>query len=135
MRGDDAFGPFVCESLQKYSGPCFLPLNGGELPENFTSKIKAFAPDCLIIADAAFLPGKPAGSLQIIEEKLIANPGGSTHSLPLSIMFKFLKEDLPCLKIVFIACAASNTAFGKRPGHAVTAAAEETAKAIIKAIG
>ena len=130
MRADDAFGPLVYGHLKSCKSQNFMPLDGAEMPENFAAKITSFAPDFLIIADASAL-NAPAGTLQIIDEADIINPAMSTHSLPLDIMIKFLKKDLPQLQIIFITAAAQYTDFDCPPSQKITAAAKETAAAII----
>src|SRR5262245_5117347 len=91
MRGDDGFGPLVYDCLKSLAGQRFLPLNGGELPENFTSKIKAFAPDYLIIADAAHIAADACGrqKFAVLGEGDIGGASLSTHTLPLDVMVKF----------------------------------------------
>ena len=135
MRGDDGFGPMVYDGLKGRAGPRFMPLNGGELPENFTSKIKAFAPDYLIIADAAYIaaPHNGADSRQkfaVLGEGDIGGASLSTHSLPLDIMLKFIKQDLPDLQVLLIAAPAKNTTFGAAPSPQIKTAAKQAAAAI-----
>jgi hydrogenase 3 maturation protease len=134
MRGDDAFGPMVYCGLKDLAGPCFLPLNGGELPENFTSVIKTFAPEHLIIADAAHISPGSRWKFIILGESDICGAAFSTHALPLDVMIKFIKEDLPDLKIFLIAAPAENMAFGAHPSPRIKAAAKEAAAVMIKAL-
>lgn len=133
MRADDGFGPLVYEELKPYERDNFIALNGGELPENMTSVIKEFDPDCLIMADAALLP-EEAPDLKIINEADISNPSLSTHSLPLNVMIRFIKEDLPDLKIIFIAAKARKTDFDDDMTPSVTKAVKTASRAIIKAL-
>ncbi|MDR0646580.1 MAG: hydrogenase maturation protease [Elusimicrobiota bacterium] len=134
MRADDGFGHMIYKRLQKFAGADFLPLDGGELPENMSGKIKAFAPDYLIIADAAFLPQKPAGALELLNEADIINPSLSTHTMPLNIMVKFLKEELPDLKIIFIAANAKNTDFDAPASREIKIAAKTAADIVKKSL-
>jgi len=129
MRGDDGFGPMLYDLLLPRAGQSFLPLNGGEMPESFTSKIKAFAPDCLIIADA-IVAQENAPAWAVLGESDISGASLSTHTLPLDIVIKFLKEDLPALQIIFIAAAAKNTDFGAELSPQIKTAAKEAAAEI-----
>jgi hydrogenase 3 maturation protease len=132
MRGDDGFGPMVYDLLAARAGKNFLPLNGGELPENFTAKIKAFAPDYLLIADAAHTSDEDSScGLTVLGENDIGGAALSTHALPLDVMIKFIKQDLPDLQIFLNAAPAKNTAFGARPSPQIKTAAKEAAAAII----
>ena len=133
MRGDDAFGPVLYDLLAARANKNFLPLNGGEMPESFTSKIKAFAPDYLIIADAVAAPVN-APAWAVLGEGDITGASLSTHTMPLDIMIKFLKEDLPALEIIFIAAAAQNTDFGTPPNPRIKTAAREAAAVILKSL-
>jgi len=128
MRADDAFGPLVYDELLPHKSQNFLPLNGADMPENFSAKIKDFAPDYLIVADAA----AQDAPLQITDAADIINPALSTHSLPLDIMIKFLKQDLPQMQIILITAAAQYTDFDKPPSQKIIAAAKQTAAAIIE---
>ncbi|MDR1684550.1 MAG: hydrogenase maturation protease [Elusimicrobiota bacterium] len=134
LRGDDAFGPLVYGRLKQRASADFLPLDGGELPESQISPIKRFNPAVLIMADAALMPGEPAGALKLLNGQDIINPALSTHTLPLSVMLKFLKQDLPNLKIIFIAAKAESADFAAAPSKAIEAAAQAAALAVLAAL-
>jgi hydrogenase 3 maturation protease len=153
MNGDDAFGPLVYQYLAPFKNGAFLPLNGGQMPENMTSKIKSFTPDVLIIADAALgiitqngqsdLDFKPtakaksngAAPLKIIKGSDFAVVNfATTHTLPLNILINFIKRDLHKLEVIFIACLAKNTDFGSSPSPAVKKAAQIAKAAILSSI-
>ena len=131
MRGDDAFGPLLYDLLAPQAGQNFLPLNGGEIPESFTSKIKTFAPDYLIIADAVAADAN-APAWAVLGEGDICGASLSTHTLPFDVMIKFIKQDLPDLQIFLIAASASNTDFGAEPSIQIKTAAKQAADAILK---
>ena len=69
LRADDSIGLFIVEELEKQlSGitdkelRCFL---GESAPENFSGAIREFAPDYLVIFDAAEFDATP-GSFRLI---------------------------------------------------------------------
>lgn len=134
MRADDAFGPLLFAELQTYKSDTFLPLDGGELPENMCGPIKKFRPHVLIMADAAILPKRKPGELEIVNEEDIANPSLSTHTLSLEIMLKFLKTDLPKLEVIFIAANAASTEFGQEPCANILKAIKNAKNAILRAL-
>ena len=59
IRGDDAFGVIVAERLKgMIEDPNVLIINCGEVPENYTGKIKDFEPDLVVFVDAVDFRGK-----------------------------------------------------------------------------
>ena len=75
---DDAAGLYLVDQLCAKTGLAagvpnerLLLIKGGPAPENFTGLIKAFRPNLLVVADAAYLE-LPAGSIQILPEERAA---------------------------------------------------------------
>ena len=99
MRSDDAAGVFVARALSGRAGGAeadrVLIIEAGHAPENRTGELRRFAPDLVLIVDAADM-GEPPGTIQWIPEEFIDGMSASTHSLPLSILARFLRMDLPC---------------------------------------
>lgn len=96
LRSDDAAGMYLIELLRKkIRRDDVLLIAGSNAPENFTGVIKNFAPDKLLIVDAAhmgFLPGE----MKIVPAASIGGVSVSTHMLPLSIMLDYLKTEAGC---------------------------------------
>ena len=114
LRGDDAAGLLIAEQLKCLSegikGRALKVLIGGTAPENLTSEIKRFKPDCLIIIDSAEM-GKPAGQINLLEPGQIGGISFSTHSLPLKVMVDYLKTEIEA-RVVVIGIQPKNLAFG-----------------------
>ncbi|HEX5943429.1 MAG TPA: hydrogenase maturation peptidase HycI [Anaerolineales bacterium] len=96
IRSDDAAGVLVARLLShRVSTDQVLILEAGIAPENTTGKLRRFAPDLVLIVDAADM-GETSGTIQFISEETIDGMSASTHSLPLSMLVHYLKLELDC---------------------------------------
>ncbi|WP_394355318.1 hydrogenase maturation peptidase HycI [Methanothermococcus sp.] len=104
MKGDDGFGVLIIENLIKYYKNKYnlnennevnkiedkiILLNCGVVPENFTDVLKREKPSNILIIDAALM-GEVPGTLNIINSEDISGVVFSTHSLPMSVIVKYL---------------------------------------------
>jgi hydrogenase 3 maturation protease len=93
MRGDDAAGIEVVRGLREVlESPNVLLVEGGTVPENFTSRIKLFKPSHIIFVDAADFGGEP-GEVVLADPSAITGQLISTHTIPLSVISKYLREE------------------------------------------
>jgi hydrogenase 3 maturation protease len=93
-RGDDAAGMEVVRKLKKVlKSPNVLLIEGGVVPENFTSQIRRFKPSHIIFIDAADFDAKP-GEIVLAEPEAITGQFISTHIMPLSILAKYIREQI-----------------------------------------
>lgn len=96
LRRDDYAGMAAAEALAPLSdGRRILILGGGAAPENFTGQIRAFAPDALIVIDAAFI-GLAPGEYALIDPARITGATFSTHMLPLPVTLSYLEASCGC---------------------------------------
>lgn len=72
-----------------------LILEAGLAPENGTGVLRRYAPDLILFIDAADM-GEAPGSVQWVPEEQIEGMSASTHSLPLSMLSRYLKLELGC---------------------------------------
>ncbi|HEX6033539.1 MAG TPA: hydrogenase 3 maturation endopeptidase HyCI [Anaerolineales bacterium] len=111
MRSDDAAGVLVARLLlQRDLAPeadRVLIIEAGHAPENRTGELRRFLPDIVLIIDAADM-GETPGTVQWIPEESIDGMNASTHSLPLSMLSRYLKLELNCTVAVLGIQAASN---------------------------
>ena len=113
-KGDDGLGPYIIEELSLKRekliessdissifdlNELFL-INGGSVPENFTSKIKSLDPSHIILIDASLMNKEP-GDIEIVDKENISNVSISTHSMSLAYLIKFLELEKP-YEILFI---------------------------------
>ena len=97
LRGDDGIGPEVVRALRSplAGRKNFFLADTGPAPENFTGAIRRFAPDMILLIDAAALYGEP-GSIYWIDWGEASGFSASSHTLPLSILVEYLTAELGC---------------------------------------
>ena len=88
LRGDDAIGPRVARRLKAAGLPA---LEAGPAPENLTGPIRRYAPDVLILCDAAEL-GEAPGTVRLLGGDDIAIGGTSTHDPSLTMLLEYLQS-------------------------------------------
>lgn len=111
MRSDDAAGILVTRALLQRDWGIYtdrvLIVEAGQAPENRTGELRKFRPDVVLIIDAAEM-GETPGTIQWIPEESIDGMSASTHSLPLSMLSRYLKLELNCMVAVLGIQAISN---------------------------
>lgn len=97
MNGDDAAGVWVVHRLQTLLPETnqLLVVDSGSVPENSIGQLRRFQPDMVLLIDAADFGGKP-GDLQWIDPLDTSGFSASSHSLPFSVLTKYLKSQLAC---------------------------------------
>jgi len=98
--GDDGIGPYIAERLGKDHHD-FVVLDGGISPENYTSVVKRYHPETLILVDAADM-GLPAGEIRVVPEEKIGTMHLSTHGISLALLIEFLKKDIKEIVVIGI---------------------------------
>ncbi|WP_297465064.1 hydrogenase 3 maturation endopeptidase HyCI [Thermococcus sp.] len=131
IRGDDAFGVLVAERLKELlDNPSVLVINCGEVPENYTGKIRDFKPDLVVFVDAVDFRGD-------VGEYIIADPEGtigeavSTHGLPLKFMTQFMKTMVKA-DFVLIGCQPALTGLFEEPSGLIQERAERLARLLVE---
>lgn len=129
FRNDDAAGVLVARALLRYENPGHvLILRAGHAPENFTNELRSFHPHLVLMVDAADLGNTP-GSVSLIPFEQIDGMTASTHSLPLSMLSRYLTLELGCT-IVIIGIQAVSNDVGQTVHPAVAVAIHDVAEAI-----
>jgi hydrogenase 3 maturation protease len=97
LRGDDGVGPYLVQRLSSslQERDSLLMIDAGLAPENCTGLLRRFVPDLVILIDAADLEQTP-GSMEVIPWQDSIGLSASTHSLPLNLFAKYLKQELNC---------------------------------------
>jgi hydrogenase maturation protease HycI len=94
MRGDDAAGVEVVRGLRgALRSPNVLLIEGGVAPENFTLQMRRFRPSHIIFIDAADFGAGP-GDVVLAEPDAITGHSISTHTIPLSILARYLQGEM-----------------------------------------
>jgi hydrogenase 3 maturation protease len=99
LRGDDSAGLLVARALlgdeRCRNAPDLLILEGGPAPENHTGKIRTFQPELVLFVDAAQMD-EPPGTIRWIPLDIIDGMSASTHSMPLSILARYITLEFGC---------------------------------------
>lgn len=132
LRGDDGVGPYLSERLSRFNSESFLSINGDLVPENFTRDLRKFQPDNIIIIDAAFME-KPTGDIEIIRINEVSGISFSSHSMPLSILGKYLSQEIDT-NIYILGIQAAQIDFGSEISQKVREAADKIFEIIKKEI-
>jgi hydrogenase 3 maturation protease len=130
FNGDDAVGPWVIDHL-KGQLPFFehlLLINGSNAPENFTSPIRKFHPDLVIMIDAAEMD-QPVGSIAWVDWQHSDGFSASTHTLPPHVLGQFLMHEMQT-HIAVIGVQAQQIEFDQPMSKEVQAAGEELVKCL-----
>ena len=116
FRSDDAAGVLIARALSNRECALdtdhILIIEAGHAPENTTGELRKFAPDLVLIIDAAEMREKP-GTIQWIPEAAIDGMSASTHSLPLSMLARYLTLDLNCTVVLLGIQPGSNEVGGE----------------------
>jgi hydrogenase 3 maturation protease len=97
LNGDDAVGVATARKLKSALAlkQNVMVLEGGTLPESVSGPLRRFAPELVILIDAADFAGKP-GEIRWITPDQISGQDFSTHSMPLSLLASYLKQEIGC---------------------------------------
>lgn len=104
LNGDDAAGVLAARQLNKMikgsaqpgaPSAALLVIEAGAAPENFTGPLRRFHPDLVLLVDAADFDELP-GSLAWIDWQDADGMSASSHTLPPSLLVKYLMGELGC---------------------------------------
>lgn len=70
-------------------------MDAGHAPENSTAELRRFAPGIILLIDAAEM-GEAPGTIRWIDMEELDGMSASTHSMPLSMLAKYLTLELDC---------------------------------------
>jgi len=124
MNGDDGAGVRVVRALsaRMAATPGVLLIDGGTAPESFTGPLRRFRPDLVVEIDAAHLD-QPAGTTAWIDWRDADGMSASTHTLPPSVLAKFLTSDVGC-RVTLIGIQPASLEMGTGLSPDVEAAVE-----------
>jgi len=97
LCGDDALGIVIAQELETilHELDSVRVFAAGSAPENLCGALRRFAPDLLILIDAAHVSEKP-GTIRWIELEKIGGISASTHTIPLRILTDYLTAEIGC---------------------------------------
>ncbi len=134
FRSDDAAGILAARKLIEarfISDPnTVLVIDAGHAPENRTGDLRRFAPQVILLIDAADMDELPS-TVSWIEMDEIEGMSASTHTLPLSMLAKYLKLELNC-KIALLGIQPKSNDVGETVSREVTEAVDTLAETLIE---
>ena len=99
FNGDDAAGVLVVRRLlaRKWSADAgqVLVIDAGQAPENITAELRRFRPRVVLMIDAAQMDLAP-GQIAWIDWETTTGMSASSHSLPLSMLARYLEAEFSC---------------------------------------
>ncbi len=97
LCGDDAVGVRIAELLRPLvaGDENVLVVVAGPAPENFTSVLRRFRPDLVVMLDSALMDEQP-GAIRWLDWQETEGISASTHTLPLHIFASYLIAELGC---------------------------------------
>jgi hydrogenase 3 maturation protease len=102
MMGDDGAGALLAEKMSKSPLEEWDVLNGGAAPENVLHLVRKFAPERVLLVDAADMD-LPPGSIRHIQDEELQNPFLlTTHTLPLTFLIEALRDFVPQVDLIGI---------------------------------
>lgn len=139
LRGDDVAGVLLARRLAAWCAARprrgrlrLAAFDGGAAPENVTGEVARFAPDLVVLVDAAFL-GRPPGAVEVIAAERIAGVTFSTHMLPAPVILDYLRARTGCRTAV-LGIQIAQKELLSRPSPAVAAAVGRLAAAFRRAV-
>ncbi len=127
FRSDDAAGVLAARGLARSRFArdfnTFLVIEAGHAPENATAELRRFAPQVIILIDAAEM-GEAPGTIRWIEMEEIDGMSASTHTLPLSMLSKYLILELAC-EVKILGIQPRSTEIGELVSREVLQAVDE----------
>ena len=134
MKGDDAAGIEVVRRLRgKLKSPKVLLIEGGVAPENFTGQIRRFKPTHMLLIDATDFGSKP-GDVVLAEPEAIVGQSISTHTLPLSILAGYLREQTGA-KIMLLGIQPARARMGAQMSTPMRDAVERVRAVLLRELG
>jgi hydrogenase 3 maturation protease len=136
LNGDDGVGVLVARHLkmllagQPELARRVIVYEAGPAPESFSGPLRRFAPDLVLLVDAAYLDKEP-GDVEWIDWQNTEGFSASTHGLPPTLFAKFLMAELGC-RVGLIGIQPMHLDFDRPMSEAVTAAAMRVAVALVE---
>ncbi len=130
LRGDDGAGPAVIHHLvaNLESADNLLLVDAAHAPENTLGPIIRFRPTVVLFVDA-LRAGQPPGTILWLPATAADAAGGSTHTLPLSVLAAFITAETGASAFV-IGIQPATTDFGAELSPAVARAVAQVAAEI-----
>lgn len=102
MMGDDGAGPLLASLLRRSPVPGWQVVDGGSAPENAMHRVRALAPERVLVVDATEM-GLAPGEIRLVDDRFVADDFVmTTHDLPVSFLIASLRETVPDVRLLGI---------------------------------
>jgi hydrogenase maturation protease len=108
MRGDDAIGHLLAESVESFNKEGFQAHAVGTAIENAMSWVRKSAEGAVLLVDAVFDESAEEGSWSFYPAEKLDSMCHSTHSIPLSMIISFWQQEVPRLQVYFLGISIRN---------------------------
>lgn len=134
-NGDDAAGVAAARALIPALAhqPNVLVLDTGAAPENFTGPARRFAPDVVLLIDAAQMD-EASGTIRLLDWQDTDGMSASTHTLPPYVLGRFLVADTGCT-LALIGIQPAQNAFGAPLSDVMEDAVADVVETLSAALG
>jgi hydrogenase 3 maturation protease len=114
LCGDDAAGVVAARALRRLGRAAehLLVIDAGPAPENATGALRRFAPDLVLLIDAAQMDASP-GVVRWLSWQSAVGLSASTHSLPCSVLASYLVAECGC-EVAILGIQPAGTRIGAR---------------------
>jgi hydrogenase 3 maturation protease len=125
LRSDDGAGSLVFDNIKHLASENLKIIDAEQNPENFIEDILEYKPKFAALIDAANF-GKPPGTMEIVSDEDIRQSTYSTHSIPLSVVTRLLREE-GNIQTILIGIQFKSIDYDQNMSPEVTASAKELA--------
>jgi hydrogenase 3 maturation protease len=136
FNGDDAAGVLVARklSVQECSADAghVLVIEAGQAPENITGELRRFQPQVVLLIDAAQMNAEP-GEIAWIPWESTSGMSASSHSLPLSMLARYLTLEFGC-QVHLLGIQPAHNEPGSAPSPRVRAVIDEISSTLCQAL-
>jgi hydrogenase 3 maturation protease len=128
LKGDDGFGPLVCQKLQNAKVSAEV-IDAGTVPENYIQPIIKKAPQNLLIIDAIDFHAPP-GTIDIFKPEQLSSFALSTHTLSPHLFTEMVSRDIE-VDVYFVGIQPEHTRLGDSMSPQVRKAAQQLVQMLI----
>ncbi len=130
LHGDDIAGVAAIRRLRPLfaSRKDVLLVEAGPVPENAAGSLRRFAPQIVILLDAAWFGGA-RGEIRLLDWHDAQGYSATTHALPLSVFANYLENELHC-QVLLLAVQVENVEFDTRASPAVMRSVRSLARGL-----
>lgn len=133
LRRDDFAGMYAARLLAPMACERLLVAEGSTAPENCVGLLRAFAPDAVVVLDAARMGLKP-GDYALLSPERITGATFSTHMLPLPVTLSYLEAACGC-QSAYVGIEPADTGQGIGMDERVSAGAQAMAEELALLLG